>query len=165
MSPLAAQIRDTLKAWLADTGELYIDIYLVHGGCSSLNYFCRNILEIEELLAKQIWPEVVVHIFRRIQYPLRGVANEELLSEALKRIPDGEWYHFVSLEDYYPSECSWRGCGNSHAELRKEFAENIGELIGIGYNPFDRDDSWMSKSPDEVMILDIKTKEQTIKMR
>jgi hypothetical protein len=123
------------------------------------------VAEIEELLAKQTWPEVVVHIFRRVQYPLRGVADEKLLAKALGQIPEGEWFHFVSLDYYYPSKCRWCGSGNSHSELRQAFTEIVGQQVGIGYDPFDRDDSWMSKSPDEVMILYVNTKEKMISSR
>jgi hypothetical protein len=165
MPLLSPQQYERLNAWLAESSELYVAVYRVRGGGSGDAYFCRGVAEIEELLAKQTWPKVVVHIFHRIQYPLRGVANQELLAKALEQIPDGEWFHFVSLDHYYPSSCSWCGSGNSHTELRQEFAEIIGERVGIGYDPFDRDDSWMSKSPDEVMILDVDTKEKTISTR
>ena len=165
MPLLSSQQCKVLNTWLAESGELYVAVYPVHGGSSGDAYFCRNVKEIEELLTKQTWPEVVVHIFRRVQYALRGVANEELLTKALEQIPDGEWFHFVSLDCYYPSKCRWCGSGNSHTELRHEFAEIIGQQIGIGYDPFDRDDSWMSKSPDEVMIVGINTKEKTISPR
>ncbi len=165
MALLSAQLHETLNAWVAESGELYVDVHRVHGGCSSDAYFCRSIIEVEELLAGQTWPELVVHVFRRVQYPLRGMANEELLAKALKQIPDGTYFSFVSLDYYYPSQCSWCGSGDSHAELRKEFAEIFGERIGIGFDPFGDDDSWISKSPDEVMILDFATKEKTIRRR
>ena len=82
---------------------------------------------------------------------MRGVADSNLLAEALQQIPEGAWFHFVSLEDYYPSPCVWRGSGNTHAELRQEFSEVIGTRIGIGKNPSDEDNSFSNSN--EVLVV------------
>lgn len=93
-------------------------------------------------------------MFRQAQYPLRGVADESLLSQALHQIPDGQWYTFVILENYYyPERPRFWGSGNSHAEFRQEFSEVMGHRVGIGRNPFDYDNSWIRSSPDEAMVL------------
>jgi len=96
----------------------------------------------------------VVTVFRRLQYPLRGVADDSLLERGLQRIPEGDWYTIVLLEDYfYPNRPSWWGSGNTHAEFRQEFSEVVGRRVGIGQNPFDKDESWIRSSPDETMVL------------
>src|SRR3954470_23881847 len=114
MTDLSLEQREKLDKWLGASGELYVFIHRVHAASSGEGYFCRTTNEIDELLIAQTWPELEVHIFRRVQFSLRGIFDEALLADASKEIPDGEYFHIVSLDDYYPSECVWRGGGDSH---------------------------------------------------
>lgn len=145
-----------LYDWLAETNELYVDVYLPHGGGSSTPYFIRALSELKELVLQQTWPEIVISIFHHVQYPLRGIAEEHLLAQALQQIPDGQWYRLVSLRHFYPSPCVFLGSGNSHIELQRDFSEVIGQSIGIGHDPFDlHDRSWFYSHPDEVFVLSV----------
>lgn len=154
---LSSEKREQLQKWLAETGELCVDVYLPHSGGGGTGYFIRSIEQLEELVTRQTWRELVVTVFRRLQYPLRGIADASLLGRGLQRIPEGEWYTIVLLEDYfYPHQPSWTGSGNSHAEFRQEFLEVTGRRVGIGQNPFDKDDSWIRSTPSEAMVLDFK---------
>lgn len=148
---LTPERRRQVEEWLAETGELYVDIYVPHSAGGGTPYFVRSVDEIDELMVEPKWPELVVTVFRRLQYPLRGVADDNLLAEALQQIADGDWFHFVSLEDYYPSPCVWCGSGNTHAELRQEFSEVVGKRIGIGKSPSDEDNS--SSNSKEVLVV------------
>jgi hypothetical protein len=151
---LSERQHEQLQKWLTETGELCVDIYLPRSGGGGTAHFVRSLHHLEELVSQQTGRELVVTVFRRLQYPLRGVADESLLERGLERIPDGEWYTIVLLEDYfYPKRASWWGSGNSHAEFRQEFSEVVGRRVGIGRNPFDGDDSWIRSTPDEAMVL------------
>ena len=153
----SVQQHKQLKQWLSETGELYIDLYLPKSAGSGTDYFIDSLEKLEELISKQTWQQLVVTVFRRLQYPLRGVADESLLERGLQQIPDGEWYTIVLLEDYfYPHLRRWRASGSSHAEFRREFSEVLGRRIGIGRNPFDKDDAWILSTPDEAMVLYLK---------
>jgi hypothetical protein len=144
----------TLQQWLSENGELCVDVYLPKSAGGGRQYFVRSVEDLEALIASETWRELVVTIFRRLQYPLRGVADNSLLERSLKMISEGEWYTIVLLENYfYPSEPRWPGSGNSHAEFRQEFSEVIGHRVGVGQNPFDKDDTWISKTSDEAMVL------------
>lgn len=72
-----------LNDWLTETGELYVDVYWPHSGNSGTAYFIRSMSDLNDLVAEQTWPEICFTIFRRLQYPVRGVANDELLEQAL----------------------------------------------------------------------------------
>jgi hypothetical protein len=150
---LSSGQREKLQQWLRETGELCVDVYIPKSGSSGTGYFLRSIMELEELISKQAASTLAITIFRRLQYPLRGMANESMLGEALKLFPDGKWYTIISLDDYYPSEHRLSGSGDTQAELLKEFAEVIGQRIAIGVNPFDENDDWIYRSPDEAMVL------------
>jgi hypothetical protein len=148
-----------LSDWIADEGELYVDIALPHSGGSGTQYFVRSLQELKELVAQQDWPEIGITIFRRRQYPLRGVVDDELIAKALDYIHDNEWYKIVSAKDYYPSPCMFYGGGNSHTELRQQLQELAGQLVGIGRDPFDYDTTWFRVNRDVFMIST--TKNQT----
>src|SRR5580693_1779871 len=101
MALLSTEQRGTLESWLAEAGELYVCLYSEQGDGSVTAFFCRAVTEIEELTAKQEWPELTLTIFRGVQYPLRGVVNEALVAETLQKISQGEWFQIVSLDHYY----------------------------------------------------------------
>jgi hypothetical protein len=127
-----------LSDWLAATGELYLDVDYPHSGGSGLNYRVRSMADLKALVVEQQnQPEISFTVFQRLQYPLRGVADDDLLAQALERIPDGQWYRIISLDDYYPSRCDSYGSGNTHLELRQDLTELAGMEVGIGQNPYD----------------------------
>lgn len=145
-----------LEDWLAETGELYVDVYLPHSGADGTPYFIRSLREFKELVAQQTWPEIGISVFRRLQYPVRGVADQALLEQALRQISDGQCYTIVSLNHCYPSRCVFKGRGSTHAELRNDLAEVIGERVGVGQDPFDQyDDAWFLSHPDDVFMLTV----------
>lgn len=143
-----------LSDWLGETGELYVDIHLPHSGATGAAYRLRSLGDLKSLISQQSHPEIAIHIFHYLQYPLRGTANEMLLQQALQQISDGEWYSIISLDDFYPSSVSWWGNGNTHEELKRDFADILGEKIGMGQNPFDvHTGDWLSLHPNEVLKL------------
>lgn len=143
-----------LRDWLVETGELYVDVHLPHSGASGNAYIIHSINDLKLLVARQPHPEIVISIFHHLQYPIRGVANESLLKQAIQQIPDGEWYTIISLEDVYPSPVVWWGSGNSHQELRREFTDLLGKNVGIGINPADASSGYWHNLPvDEVLTF------------
>lgn len=156
---LSSYQRQQVDRWLSETGELWVDLYVAHSGGSSDHYFIRSAEQLENLISKQTGHDLQICVFRRLQFPLRSVADASLLAEALKQIPDGQWYHIFSLEHYYPDKCDLFACGDTHDELRRDFAKVTGKRVAIGQNPFDGDDKWVFNTPDEVLVLNLKRSE------
>jgi hypothetical protein len=124
-----------LSDWLEETGELYVDVYRPHSASSSSGYLVRSLQELKSLVVKQNdRPEIVFRIFRKQQLPLRGIASEELLEQALEQFPNGEPF-YVAYLDYYPEHCNRQAEGDSHSQLRQAIKEEFGELIAIGSPP------------------------------
>src|SRR4051812_11871450 len=110
MPTFSPEQRSKLEEWLAETGELCVDIYLPKSAGGGNQYFVRSVEDLEALTSGQTWRELVVTVFRRLQYPLRGIADDSLLARALEEIPDGQWYTILLLEDYcYPRRPRFRG--------------------------------------------------------
>ena len=146
--------KEVLNVWLGETGELYVDVFLPHSGGGGTGYLLRSIQDLESLIKRITWPIGTITIFRNLQYPLRGIANEELLEKALKTFPDSS-IHVILIGDegYFPSSCIYVGGGDSHQELIESYHEFEGQLVGIGQNPYDESDTiWMESSPDVMFI-------------
>jgi len=157
---LDEQRKEKLNEWLNEIGELYVDVYQPNSGASSTDYLLRSIQELEMLIAEQAWHSLTVTVFRKLQFPLRGIADNELLKKSLQVLPDN-WYDvlLISDEGYYPSSCIHLGGRDSHQELRQEYSDFEGLMVGIGQNPFDYETDWIEKSPSEAMVIKLKRME------
>jgi hypothetical protein len=143
-----------LSDWLSETGELYVNIEYPHSGGSGSSYFIRSMTDLKTLIVGQTHGEIDITIFHEKQFPLRGIADEQLLEQALRMIPDGELYQYVSLEDsVFPKSIAVWGSGVSHEEFRQEFAEDVGKHIAVGQNPHDihLNDEWFDTHLNEVL--------------
>ncbi len=146
-----------LSDWLRETGELYVDVYRPHSGGGSAAYFIRSMNDFKSLISEQNWPEIDITIYRQMQFPVRGIANEELLERALQQIPDSEEFTIVSLQGY-PSYCKPGSSGQGHEELRREFIDFLGQEVGIGQEPTDvyvRDAKWFHAHSKDVFRLSV----------
>ena len=145
-----------LSDWLEGNKELLIDVYHPHSGAGSLQYFIHSIEDLKQLIGNQTHPEIEITIFREKQYPLRGIADKELLEKALFNVKDGEYYSIISLENDFPSSINFLEDGNSHLELRHDFSQVEGLKIGFGKNPFDaHDDEWFRENRSKFFRLSV----------
>lgn len=142
-----------LREWLTETRELYVNVHQSHSGTSGKAYFIDFITDLEALIANEPAPELVITIFRRLQYPIRGVADDALLALALQQIPHGQWFSILSTKDRYPKPCKRLTGGCTRPELRRMLGEFKGQRVAVGTDPFDRNNTWINSRPDEVMVL------------
>ncbi len=147
-----AQLHD----WLIESGELCIYIYRPHSGSSGTVWFVHSLDELKSLIAKQDWDEIEITIYRRIQYPLRGTVNSDLLARALQEVPNGKSFSAYSLNDFDLPTNSLIISGESHDELEREFAHTFGAKVALGVNPDPHDLHWIYAHPDEVMFFEVK---------
>jgi hypothetical protein len=125
-----------LSDWLAESGELYVDVYHRRSGGGSSGYFIRSMADLKSLIAQDKWHPIDYTIFREQQFTLRGIADDQLLVQVFHMIPDGQPYAFVLLEaSIFPDHVAYWGHGRSHDEFRREYSEVLGEEIAIGKDP------------------------------
>lgn len=142
-----------LREWLAETGELYVNVHKSDSSASGKAYFVDFISDLESLIANEPSPEVIITIFHRLQYPVRGVADDALLALALQQIPHGQWFSIISTKDRYPKPCYRLTGGCTHPELRRMLGEFKGQRVAVGTDPFDKNNLWVNSHPDDVMVL------------
>jgi hypothetical protein len=143
-----------LSDWLAESGELYVNVYHPRSGLTGTPFLTRSVQDLRSLVAQQTWPELYLTIFRHLPYPVLGIADDNLLKQALNAIPDGNSYQVVSLEHYFPAPCPVRLRGESHAELWNEFPELQGQKVAIGQDPDEMSTLYRGR-PEEAFILHV----------
>jgi hypothetical protein len=144
-----------VSTWLGATGELFVYHNWYASGGSGYRYFVRSLDDYQDLVRKAP-PRSDFEVFRKQQYPLRGVVDDHLLEAALALIKDGEWYEIVFL-DGYPKEIGGPGSGNSHTELRQDMAECRGVKVGVGVDVLSMWEQWR-KDHGEDSLYAIKSK-------
>ncbi len=142
-----------LREWLTETGELYVNVHPAQNGTTGKAYFIDFITDLESLIANEPAPELVITIFHRLQYPIRGVADDALLALALQQIPHGQWFSILSTKDRYPKPCKRLTGGCTRHELQRMLGEFNGQRVAVGTDPFDKNNTWVNSHPDEVMVL------------
>jgi hypothetical protein len=154
-SLFAAHDLAVLYDWLQETGELYLDLDRPHsGGSNSSAHFVHSLAELRAIVSRETWPEVVISIFRAKQYPIRGIADDRLLTAALEQIGDGQWFSILSLGDAPLDPCRDLGRGDGHEKLREEFARLAGRQILVGQDPYDYGSSeTFFNTPEEVFVV------------
>ena len=143
-----------LHDWLREEGELYVDLYFSHRGMGSVGYLVHSLSDLKELISIQDWPDIEVTIFRRKQYPIRGIANSELIRRATSNIPDGSEFHVISPDVCYPSKCLHLGGGDSHTELIRELKSLEGKRVAVGVDP-EPTMKWAISNPEEAMYFSV----------
>jgi hypothetical protein len=141
-----------LSDWLAENGELLVDINWPHRGGSGQIYIIKSLLELRNLLTEQTWPEIHMLVFRAKQYPLRGTVNESFIAQVVESIIDGHQYVIVKFAEY-PATCEWLDDGNSRAQLKEQLENLKGEIVGIGPDPLERIDLGKIDSHKNVFSL------------
>jgi hypothetical protein len=87
-----------LHDWLQETGELYMDLDRPHsGGMNNSLHFLDNLRALKEIVSRERHSEVGIYIFRKKQYPIRGIMDDALLATALEQIPDAQYFNILSL--------------------------------------------------------------------
>jgi hypothetical protein len=107
------------------------------GGSNNSVHFIRSLADLKAIVTRETHPEVDISIFRAKQYPIRGIANESLLTDALEQIPDKRDFRILSVDADPIAPCSAIGFGGCHQELREEFSRLAGQQVRVGTDPFD----------------------------
>jgi hypothetical protein len=142
-----------LHDWLQETGELYMDLDRPHsGGINNSLYFIDSLPRLKRIVSQETHPEVCICIFRKKQYPIRGIIGDALLATALEQIPVGQDFSILSPGDHPLGAFDVIGFGDSHDELRAEFTRLKGKQARIGQDPFDQPDTNFFEKPSDIFV-------------
>ncbi len=130
-----------LHDWLAESGELFVDVDYPHSGGSGPNYFVQSLKSLRELMVLQSHPEIEISIFRDVMFPIRGADPQAILKRAMQEIPDHQFYQIVT-PDPYPSRIETLADGKGHVELQRDILSlEKNRLVAVGIHPFDMTDA------------------------
>jgi hypothetical protein len=141
-----------------ESGELCVYIFLPHSPSTGTAWFVHNLADLKSLIAKQDWDEIEITIYRNMQYPVRGIANSDLLDRALKEIPDGACFHIYNLHDFESSKNNNGPIdgGETHDELRRQLSRHFGTEVALGVDPGHEDGKWIYSHPDQIMFFEVR---------
>jgi len=128
----------TVLDWMSQNGSV-LCLIRYHGGASKGEY--RIFDSKRELLncLENLSPRTNVIVSGEPQLQMRGIVDENFISEALNRIPDGKNWLLVGLEAQTAGRQSWfhESSGSSCAELESELRDNYcwGRPVAIGQEP------------------------------
>ena len=88
---------------------------------------------------EELPPQTSVLIFRRPQFPVRGIANDELIQQAKDAIPDGTDWVVVRTSPITMGSQSWYHVSEdcSHKQLEYELRDDFcwGYPVAVGAEP------------------------------
>jgi len=140
-----------LHDWLAETGELYVQVGSQYDRAAANAYFITDLGQLKTLLSTQSRPSFEIYIFRDRQYPIRGIASRDLFDEVLRTIPVCNWYTIIARHTY-PRPIDYIGAGKNYSTLKEEIMELEGRMIAIGMEPMDYYD-WRSMLSEPVKVM------------
>jgi len=123
----------TISDWLEASGEVFVVIRYAYGAGAKDYLFIQSPQELQALLGT-LPPRSDVIVFRQRQLPIRGIADNALLDQAITAIPDGTWWFLLCRDGEKPSDFSSAG-DNSHQALKTAIAEHQGRYVAIGLDP------------------------------
>jgi hypothetical protein len=147
----------TVENWVNSNNEVFVLIrFHASAGAKSFEFFnsmCNLKMRLDELP-----PSACVTVFRDLQLPLRGRADDDFLQTALATIPDGAEFLLAALEKTTIGGVSWfhDAAGVSHAELDEAIRDCFGELVAVGVYP-----PWLEDN-DAVISAVVPNKDGTI---
>lgn len=136
MSPRSAldhTFLEQVQEWIEDSKEVFVVLRYAYLAGARDYLFIRSFQQFQVLLTT-LPPRTDVIVFRERQLPIRGLASESLLEEALAGIPDGADWFLLCREGTKPGDFSSEG-DNTHIALETAFREFQGKQIALGPDP------------------------------
>ena|SRR5438270_9223868 len=140
---------ETIELWLQVRPEILVLIrYSRAGGSKSFEFFSS----IETLAERtcQLPPQTSLIAFRQPQLPLRGVVDENFISNCVRNIKDGSEFLVVETVQLSSSGMSWlyHTAGESHNQLRKDLEALRGRSVAAGEYP-----PWLQEGADTISAV------------
>jgi hypothetical protein len=123
----------TVSDWLQASGEVFVVIRYAYAAGAKDYLFIQSAQQLQALLAT-LPPRSDVIVFRHRQLPIRGIADNALLEQAITAIPEGTSWFLLYLGGEKPGDSSSAG-DNSHQALKTAIAEHQGRCVAIGPDP------------------------------
>ena len=121
------------REWLKASGEGFVVVRYSHSAGARDYFLIDSFARFEDVISRlPAMADVIA--FRQRQLPIRGIAGERLLEQAMAEIPEGGEFLFLNLE---PSSLQtlYASGGESHAELAATLKEFAGKYVAVGRYP------------------------------
>lgn len=139
----------TLDEWLQGKREILLLIRYSHAAGSKEFEFFSSFETLSERL-DSLPPRTCVTAFKQPQLPIRGVVDDDFITNCLSAIADGSEFLVVETTRRTAGRVSWfhHGAGESHAELREELEGLRGHTVAAGLYP-----PWVEDTRDVISAV------------
>ena len=138
LSTSDAAFAESAAEILSKVGEIACVIRFSHAAGSRSFEFFGDLASFRARLLG-LPPKTSVILFCTKQFPIRGIANDRLMKEALSSLPDGEWWTLVRTSLITRGKHSWYHDigGDTLIELEDELKDSWiwGHPVALGQEP------------------------------
>jgi len=126
----------TLETWLQEQPEILVLFRYSYAAGSRDYEFFTSFQALAERL-RQLAPRTSVIAFRKPQLPLRGIVDDEFISNCLTSIPEATEYLVVETIRRTYGQASWfhHDSGLTYKELQADLEESRGFPVAAGLHP------------------------------
>ena len=126
----------TVESWIAEGGEVLAEFCYSHTAGSRDWEFFTAIGAFRDRIS-QLPPRTLVSVFRKSQLPLRGVIDDDFISQAMSMVADGEEYLAAALDKVQYGNASWyhHDAGQTHEEMKCDLEDARGTRVAFGSRP------------------------------
>jgi hypothetical protein len=126
-----ATFQSTVKKWIDSDGEIYVYVGFWRAGGDDVHILCRSYASFLEILLPLKEKKGAVTVLRNPTIKIRGIADENLLKQAMSVFPDGEDWFLICPD--YDSPYNSLGSGDrTHSDMQELFQRYEGRFIVIG---------------------------------
>jgi len=143
-------VKKVLTAWFQQSGDLFVELYLPHGGGSGEFFILTDYSQFEDLMARAR-PGSICFVLREQQLPVRGQVTETLISQALDQLSEG-YYYIVAEPSNFPEPLNYLSDGDSRTALKADLEKLRGKEVWIGPEPSMPDNYWHEHTGTDALI-------------
>ena len=148
ISSIDASFLTTLQSWLGNQAEILVLIRYSRGAGSKSFEFFRSIAALSRKLA-ELPPRTSIVAFRKPLLPLRGLVDDQFVTDCLNQIPEDSEFLLVEKPFGTTVRTSWiHEAGESHAELRAALEHSRGTAVAVGLYP-----RWVEDDTDVISAI------------
>ncbi len=118
--------QQTIEKWLQESSDLFVKVYYPHTAGEQYLYLLRTVQDFEQLVSKAR-SNAIIFVLRNMQFPIRGIVDDNLIARALELVAPTEAYDIVSPV-FFPEKVEY--LEESGSTTRAQYLQDLENLRG-----------------------------------
>ncbi len=154
MGPFAStnqEVGQILRSWFDSADDLLVERYKPHSGGGGYWFVVQAYAAIEDLIMRAD-SGMVIFVLQDQPYPIRGIANDKLIAEALDDYEEGQTWTIVK-PGFYPTEFESLEDAETWEGLRQVLEQWRGSEIWVGKDQEMPGHYWEKNEQKDALII------------